>query len=78
MWISENKWVQRIIKEIDDKIPNHDKFIATPGLNKFYGTIFAEELKQANSAIKVDIADFMKKTYFDEKIRNNNSKVTSN
>ena len=39
---------------------------------------FTAGLKQANLATKVDIADFVKETDFDNKIKNINKKVTSN
>lgn len=70
--------IQYTIKEIEDKIPNHDKFITTAEFNKVYGTIFAEKLKQKNVATGHDIADFIKKTYFNEKLITINNRVTSN
>ena len=39
---------------------------------------FDERLIQEKSAAKYDIADFIKETYFDEKLINVNRKVTSN
>ena len=39
---------------------------------------FVERLKQENLASKNGIADFMKNTNFEEKLRKFNSKVTSN
>ena len=39
---------------------------------------FAARLAQAKLATKADIADFVKKTDFDEKLKKNNKKVTSN
>ena len=70
--------IQYTIKEIEDKIPNHDKFITTAEFNKVYGTIFPEKLKQKNVATGHDIADFIKKTYFNEKQRNIDNKATLN
>ena len=37
----------------------------------------AERLKQAKVATDGKFADFVEKTYFDEKLKNNNKKVTS-
>ena len=39
---------------------------------------FAERLKQTKLTTKDDITDFVKETYFDEKLRNINTKATSN
>ena len=42
------------------------------------GATFDETLKQAKSATKDDIDDFVKRTYFDKKLKSINKKVTSN
>ena len=42
------------------------------------GATFDETLKQAKSATKYDIDDFVKRTYFDKKLKSINKKVTSN
>ena len=62
--------------EIEKKItnPNHDKYITTPEFNKFTAEIFDLRLKPANLASKSDIANFVKKRYFDNKLKD----VTSN
>ena len=39
---------------------------------------FAARLAQANLASKSDVANFVKKTDFDEKLKNLNIKITSN
>ena len=39
---------------------------------------FAARIKQANLASKNGIANFVKKTYFDEKIKKLNEKINSN
>ena len=39
---------------------------------------FAERLKEAKLATKSDIANFLKETYFEEKLKNINKKVTLN
>ena len=57
---------------------NHDKYITTPEFNKLTAENLAARLAQANLAIKSDIANFVNKTDFDEKLKNLNKKVTSN
>ena len=66
------------IAEFENKMLDHNKYVTIDYFNKFLGAIFEERLKQANLASKNDIALFLKKIYFDEKLRNNNDKVTSN
>ena len=38
---------------------------------------FTSRIKQTNLATKVDIADFVKKADFDDKLKNLNKKITS-
>ena len=59
------------ISEIDKKLTdhNHDKYITTPGFNKFTAGIFAERLAQENLTTKTD---------FDNKIMSLNKKINSN
>ena len=45
---------------------DHDKYITTPEFNKLTLENFAARLAQANLASKSDIADFVKKTDFDD------------
>ena len=54
--------------------------ISTPKLNKLTIINFAERLQQTKSKLanKDDIVDFIKKTNFDKKLKQNNNKVTSN
>ena len=67
------------IDKIENKIPNQDKYVTTPELNKLTKDNSTERLKQANLAIKNGIADFVKKKVdFDEKLRKIIYKVTSN
>ena len=40
------------IKDIDDKTPNHDKYIVTNDFNKFLGTIFHKRLKETKLRTK--------------------------
>ena len=47
---------------------NHDKYITTPEFNKFTET-FELRSKRANLASKIDIANFVKKTDFDNKLK---------
>ena len=49
------------ISEVHNKIPNHDKYITTPELNKLTTENFTARLKQAN---------LVTKTYFDKKLTN--------
>ena len=52
--------------------------MTTPELIKLTAENFAARLAQADLASKSDIADFVKKTDFDDKLWNLNKKVTSN
>ena len=56
---------------------NHGEYITTKEFNKLLADNFAARLKQANLAYKNDIANFAKKTYFDEKLINISDKFTS-
>ena len=47
------------IKEIEDKIPDHDEFITTPEFGKFSGKKTDEKIKDENLATKTDIVDFL-------------------
>ena len=49
------------ISEVHNKIPNHDKYITTPELNKLTTENITARLKQAN---------LVTKTYFDKKLTN--------
>ena len=68
------------INEIDYKIiidHDHDKYINTQEFNKLTLENFAARLAQANLASKNYIANFVKKTDFDEKPKNLHKNVTS-
>ena len=54
----------------------HDKYITTPELNKLTAENCAARLAQANLASKIDIANFVNNTDFDDKLKNLNEKVT--
>ena len=63
----------------NNKISYHSKYITTtPEFNKLTKDSFTVRLKQANLATKGDIAAFVKKTDFDDKLKNLSKKVTSN
>ena len=55
---------------------NHDKYITTSEFNKFTVESFVARLKQANLASKSDIANFVKKIDFDNKLKNATSNIT--
>ena len=48
---------------------DHDKYITTQEFNKLTSENFTARLKQANLASKNDIANFIKKTDFDESLK---------
>ena len=65
------------ISEIENKINtdhDHDKYITTQVFTRLRSENFTARLRQANLASKNDIANFVKKTSFDEKLKT----VTSN
>ena len=68
------------INETEKKISDHDhdKYITTPEFNKLTVENFVARLAQANLSSKSDIANFVKKTDFDDKLKNLNKRVTSN
>ena len=58
--------------EIENKITtdhDHDKCITTQEFNSVTSENFTARLKQANLASKSDIANFVKKTIFDENLK---------
>ena len=60
------------ISKTENKIGSdhdHDKYITTQELNKLTSENFTARLKQANLASKNDIANFIKKTDFDESLK---------
>ena len=65
------------INEIGKKITDHDhdKYIITPEFLKLTAENFAARLAQANLASKSDIVNFVKKTDFDDKLKNLNKKL---
>ena len=61
---------------VGTKIPDGSKYITTPEFVKLTAENFTATLKQAILATEVDIADFVKETDFDNKLKNLNKKVT--
>ena len=57
------------ISEVENKIPDHAKYITTPEFNKLTEQNFTIRLKQAN---------LINKTVFDNKLISFNRKTTSN
>ena len=68
------------INAIKNSISDHDydKYITTPEFNTLTAENFAARLAQVNLASKIVIANFLKKTDFDDKLKHLNKKVTSN
>ena len=56
---------------------NHEKYVTTPEFNKLTAEYFAARLAQANLATESDIADFVNKTDFDDKLKDLSKRVTS-
>ena len=68
------------INEIEKKITDHDhdKYITSPEFNKLTAENFAAILKRANLVSKNEIAKFVNKTDFDNKLISLNKKNNSN
>ena len=66
------------VTAVENKISDRSKYVTTPEFNKITAEHFTARLAQANLAIKNDIANFLKKTDFDDKPKNLNKKFTSN
>ena len=64
---------QEIKKKITDH--NYDKYITTQEFNNITSEHFAARLAQVNLASKNDIADFVSKTDFHDKLKNSNKKL---
>ena len=48
---------------------DHDKYISTPEFIKLTAERFLARLAQVSLATESDIANFVKKTYFDDKLK---------
>ena len=57
------------ISEVENKIPNHDKYVTIPEFNTLTAEKFTARLKQPNLVTKTD---------FDKKLTSFNGKITSN
>ena len=68
-----NKIVNKTTTDFD-----HDKYITGQEFNKLTVEGFTARLAQANLASKSDIANFVKMTGFDDKVKKINKIVTSN
>ena len=66
------------IKGIEDKFPNHDKYITIPEFKKLTKENFDERSKQANLVSKYNIDNFILKTDFDNKLRKISSQIALN
>ena len=60
------------LDEIEKQIPDHDhdNYITALEFNKLTADKFAARLAQAKLATIADIVDFLKKTDFDDKLKN--------
>ena len=63
---------------VENKAPDHSKYITTSELKKLIVEHFAARLAQTNLAKKSDIANFVKMTDYDDKLKNLNKKHTLN
>ena len=54
---------------VENKMHDHSKYITTPEFNQSTAVSFTARLRQANSATKGDIADFVKNADFDDKLK---------
>ena len=69
------------ITEIENKITtdhDHDRYVTTQEFNKLTSENFTARLAQANLASKSDIANFVRKTDFEDKLKSLNKNVISN
>ena len=63
---------------VENKIPNHSKYITTTEFNNLTAETFTARLKQANVTTKGDVANYVKKADFNVQLKDLNKKVTSN
>ena len=59
---------------IENKIPDHSKYITTPEFNQSATGNVTARLKQADLVSKGDIADYVKETDFNDKLKSLNNK----
>ena len=60
------------------QILDHSKYITTPEFNMLTAEIFAARLAKANLVSKSDIANFVRKRDFDDKLKHLNKNVNPN
>ena len=73
-----NLAITTALTTVENKIPDHSKYITTQEFNKLTVEHFAARLAQENLASEKDIVNFVKKTYFYDKLKNFNKRITSN
>ena len=66
------------VTAVENKIPDHSKYVTTPEFYKITAESFTARLAQANLASKNNIPNFLKKTDFYDKLKTLNKKFTSN
>ena len=57
------------INDFEDQIPDHSVYITTNDFSKYNTNDIVNEKIKRKLATKYDIADFIKKTVFDEKLQ---------
>ena len=60
------------ISEVENKLPNYDKYITTPEFNKLKAENFTAKLRQASLVTKTDFDKFL--TSFNRNITSNKAK----
>ena len=65
-----------VLTVVENKMPGYTKYITTPKFSQLKAENFTARFKQGNLATKADIADFIKNTDFDDKLKNLNKNVT--
>ena len=63
---------------VDKEQTHHSKYITSPEFDELTPENFTARLKLENLSAKGDIADFVKKIGFDDKLKNSNKKATAN
>ena len=66
------------INDFEDQIPDHSVYITTNDFSKYNTNDTVNEKIKRKLATKYDIADFIKKTVFDEKLQSINKAVSLN
>ena len=67
-----------VLTAIENKTPDHSKYITTPEFNWLAAERFSARLAQANLASQNDIANLVKKTDFEDKLKNLNKEIIAN